>query len=213
MPRRSRSSRAGRCRGRPRRAGASRRPPVPSGRRGRTPSRIRHASVIRKLRLRAASTLSSTTSTRERRPAAPPAAVATAAGGVPTGPGSLASSVGGRRTRSPCPPLRSGHDRAAVHLDERPASVRPIPRPPCERSSEPSAWVKRSKIRGRSPPRRCRRRRPGRGPRPRRPPAGCSARLAARLGVLRGVRQQVREHLFEPRRVGVEPDRLGGESS
>ena len=63
------------------------------------------------------------------------------------------SSRRGKRITNSLPfaqPLAVRLDRAAVQLDQLRESVRPIPRPSRERSSERSPWMKRSKMRGSS---------------------------------------------------------------
>ena len=89
--------------------------------------------------------------------------------------------------------------------------VRPMPRPPCERSSERSAWVNRSKTRGSisggdadavvAHPERRPRRRP-RSARQRRSGRPRSVYLAALFS-------RFAEHLRQPRRVGLQRRRLG----
>ena len=87
--------------------------------------------------------------------------------------------------------------------------VRPMPSPPCDRSSDRSTCVNRSKMRGSML-----------GgdadagvPHPHDGlaafPLGGEPDVAAPLGVLGGVVEQVREHLRQPGRVGVQGDRLG----
>ena len=85
-----------------------------------------------------------------------------------------------------------------------------MPSPPCERSSERSACVKRSKMRGSSS---------GAMPTPvsRTRSTDLIALLldgqpdvAAFVGVLGGVVEQVHHHLLQPGRVGVQPDGSAG---
>ena len=87
------------------------------------------------------------------------------------------------------------------------AIVRPIPSPPCERSSERSACMNRSKTRAwcsrLMPDARCR----GPGPRPLPPRHRPRARCGPLVGVFHRVMQQVPEHLLQPR--GVRPRRTG----
>ena len=160
----------------------------------------------------AASTLSSTTRIRDGPTAALPS------GSASTRPGASAASArggrgAGRRTRCPGRARRSRPRRVPPCISTRFLTrVRPIPRPPSERSSERSTWAKRSKIRGEHlggdadavvadpdddhaavPARRSRRDR------------------AARLGVLGGVGQEVDEDLLEPGRVGLDRRRSPGE--
>ena len=159
-------------------------------------------------RLSAASRLSSTTRTRPAR-----------AGGLVRRRGRR-----GRRARSlatgrrqphdelaaPPRPLALRVDAAAVHLDE-PLDQRQADAQPALRALErASTWVNMSNtagsISGGMPM-------PvvaHRAPRPRRPCRSAVSQIAAaRLGVLAGVVEQVAEHLGQPRRVGVQADRLG----
>ena len=79
-----------------------------------------------------------------------PAAAASAAR-----PAALASTVRRRHGRQAddefaavVRPLAAGLDGAAVQFDQARTSVRPMPRPPCDRSMERSAWVNKSKTCG-----------------------------------------------------------------
>ena len=130
-------------------------------------------------------------------------------------PSRLVAAQGGRRTTNSLP--RPGPSLWAVDRRRRASrpgcltSVRPMPRPPCERSRRRSACVNRSKIRGSisaampMPVSRTRTHGLVALPLGRQPDA------AARLGVLGGVVQQVAEHLRQPGRVGLQPDRPVGQ--
>ncbi len=115
-----------------------------------------------------------------------------------------------RRTRCPAAARRSSAaTRAAVQLHQLPHQ-READAEPALRALERSIGLHehvedaRQQV-GEMPMPRSRTRHDRR----RRSRAGDDRDRAARLGVLRGVVQQVGEHLREPRAVGVEPDRLG----
>ena len=103
----------------------------------------------------------------------------------------------------------AGLDRSAVHLDQPLHQRQPMPSPPCDRSSERSTCVNISKMRGELVGGDA-----DAGVRDRRPRASLRLPLDGQpdvppgLRVLAAVVQQVAEHLGQPRRVGVQVDRL-----
>ena len=148
----------------------------------------------------AASTLSSTTRTRRATRAGEDAGLAAAGAGVGGGGGGSAK---GRRAVNalpfPGPSLRASTRPPWARTMLR-TIVSPSPSPPSCRSTARGPWTKASKMRGacraRSRPRRPRPR-----ARPRRRRGGPAHGAARRAGVLRGVDEEVRHHLGEPRQV------------
>ena len=123
---------------------------------------------------------------------------------------------GSRTTKSlpmPGPPLRATID-AAVHLHEAPRQGQADAQPPWERSRDRSTCVNMSKIRGSisaGMPMPVSRTRDDRLPPV--PLAPSSQMRPPRCGVLRGVVEQVRDDLRQPRQVAVQEDRLARRAS
>ena len=195
---RSRSGPAGRCRAGRRRGAARRRASAPPGRRARRASRGR-ASASSIARLVGASPLSSTTSMRMR--AWPPRR--RRLGAAPRRRAPLASAQRQRddELAAPAGPVARRDDRPPCISTSRRTSVRPMPSPPCGALERASTCANRSNTRGEHVGRDAdavvadaddARRRPRRAPSTSmRPPSGV---------YLRGVVEQVAEHLREARR-------------
>ena len=140
---RSRSASACRCRAGPRRAGTPPPPRPPPGRRARCATSLpmssqQHRQAVGRVPVvvhdqdAAPGRRGAGRRRRARRPAA--------AGGGAGGP------AGGRRTRCPGRGPRCAPRRVPPCIStSRLTSVRPMPRPPCDRSSDRSTWVNISK--------------------------------------------------------------------